>query len=73
MGSYFISRRSAPSEPFRLVYREVKTRTRKGYPLTFEITPLEGEYATWEEAQAALEALLGEFTPGSLVCPPWPW
>ena len=35
--TYFVSKRKSTSEPFRIVYREVKTHTSKGYPLTYEL------------------------------------
>jgi hypothetical protein len=55
--TYFVSKRKSTSEPFRIVYREVKTHTSKGYPLTYELKALPEEFQTWEEAMAATERL----------------
>ena len=55
--TYFVSTRNSASDPFKIVYREVKIRTSKGYPLTYEWKALPEEYATWEEALAATEKL----------------
>ena len=76
MAIYFVGRRQFSSDPFRIVYKEVKTRTRKGNPLTFELKSLEAEYQTWEEAWKAVAELNTGSQPGmigSVVCPPWPW
>lgn len=55
--TYFVSKRNCASEPFKVVYREVKSHTSKGYPLSYELKALPEEYATWEEALAAIEML----------------
>jgi hypothetical protein len=75
MTTYFINRRGGASEPFTIVYREVKTRTRKGYPITYELKALPGEYDTWEEALQNAQRLNSDapqkWGAGSL-CPPSP-
>ena len=55
--TYFVSTRNSASEPFRVVYPVVKIRTRKGYPLIYELKDLPEEYLTWEDASAAAEKL----------------
>jgi hypothetical protein len=55
--TYFVSTRNSASSPFKIVYREVKIRTSKGYPLTYEWKALPEEYATWEEAFVETEKL----------------
>jgi hypothetical protein len=70
--TYFVAKKKHASEPYRVVFQEVKTRTSKGYPLTYELKPLPEEYATWEEAYAASERLndkLGLSGRSSGVCP----
>jgi hypothetical protein len=76
MITFYISRRRFTSDPFKVVYREVKTRTRKGYPLTYELKALAGDYQTWEEAQSAISGLSPEPSPAiqtAATCPLWPW
>lgn len=72
--TYFISKRYSAGEPYRIVYREVKTHTSKGYPLTYEIKSLPEEYATWEEALAATEQMNANQAAGKFPCgflPTW--
>ncbi len=57
MTTYFVNRRSLSTEPYKVVYPEVKTRTSKGYPITFEFIELPEEYNTWEEALEATQRL----------------
>jgi hypothetical protein len=59
--TYYVAKRNNADEPFKIVYREVKTRTRKGYPLTYELRSLPGEYLTLEEALEATEKLNAGF------------
>jgi hypothetical protein len=65
--TYFVSKRNSSTEPFRVVYREVKTRTHKGYPLTYELCSLPEAYATWEEAVAAIEKLNSTPAPAGAI------
>jgi hypothetical protein len=55
--TYFVSTRNSASDPFKIVYREVKIRTSKGYPLIYEWKALPEDYVTWEEAFAETEKL----------------
>jgi hypothetical protein len=76
MTKYFVSKRTFATDPFQIVFREVKTRTHKGYPITYELKTLAGEYATWEEALAIAEKLNADCYPGaetSGINPSWPW
>ena len=73
--TYFVSKRNCASEPFRIVYNEVKSHTSKGYPLSYELKALPEEYATWEEALAATESLnsrLDSSRRGAGMFPTWP-
>ncbi len=76
MTKYFISKRTFASDPYHIVFREVKTRTRKGYPITYELKTLPEEFKTWEEALAVAEELNAECYPGVEITginPSWPW
>jgi hypothetical protein len=57
MPTYFINRRSVAAEPYSIVYREVRTRTTKGYPVTYELKSVPGEFDTWEDALLNLQRL----------------
>jgi hypothetical protein len=48
-----------PNHPgcFRVVHREVKLRTHKGYPISFTLMALPGEFESWEKAQRVAERL----------------
>ncbi len=70
--TYFVAKKIRASDPYRVVFQEVKTRTSKGYPLTYEYKPLPEEYDTWEDAYAASERLnekLGLSARSSGICP----
>jgi hypothetical protein len=54
---YFVWRNPATTDRFRVVHREVKLRTHKGYPISFALKALPGEYASWENAQQVAERL----------------
>jgi hypothetical protein len=74
--TYFVNKRRRVSEPYRVVYPEVKARTSKGQPITFELIPLPEEYRTWEEALEASQQLNAgrpySWQAGGL-CPPSPF
>lgn len=70
--TYFVCKRNSSTEPFRVVYREVKTRTSKGYPLTYELCSLPEAYATWEEALAAIERLNSIPSPAGVIAETFP-
>jgi hypothetical protein len=48
-----------PNHPgrFRVVHREVKLRTHKGYPISYTFKALPGEFESWEKAQTFAERL----------------
>lgn len=75
MATYFVNRRGVASEPYTIVYREVKTRTSKGYPITYELKAVPGDYDTWEEALLKAQRLNSDapqkWGAGGL-CPPSP-
>lgn len=54
---YFVWRDPQPHAPFRVVYRQVKTRTRKGTPITYEWRSSPDAYETWETAKYAADKL----------------
>ena len=54
---YFVWMKPSHPRLFRVVHREVKLRTRKGYPITFALKALPGEYESWEKAQTVAERL----------------
>jgi hypothetical protein len=54
---YFVWKRPAVPGPYRIVHREVKRRTSKGYPITFALKAIPGEYETWEKAQSIADRL----------------
>lgn len=77
MTTYFVNKRSrSTSEEYQIVYRQVKTRTHKGYPVSYELVSLPENYKTWEEAMQASKKLNAEaphmFQAESL-CPPPPY
>lgn len=55
--NYFVWKGPLYSDPFRVVYREVKTRTRKGTPVSYRIRSIPYEYETWEMAQVMADEL----------------
>jgi hypothetical protein len=57
MPMYYIARKDLGSTSYQVVYEDVKTRTSKGYPITYELKVLPTEYETWEEAQVVVEHL----------------
>lgn len=76
MAAYFINKRSLSTQPYQIVFREVKTRTSKGYPISYELIPLPEKYHTWEEALEATRKLNAPSQynwQSESVCPPWPY
>lgn len=57
MPMYYISRKGIEATSYQVVYEDVKTRTSKGYPISYELKVLPTEYSTWDEAQEAVESL----------------
>lgn len=76
MTSLFVSNRHPASHTYQILYSEVKTRTLKGYPVTYEMKSLPGDYPTWEDAFEALNRLTGntnKFWQPEGLCPPNPY
>jgi hypothetical protein len=63
---YFVWRKPALSEPFRVVRREVHTRTRKGYPITYVLKSIPAVFETWDKAQFVANKLNLEILQGKL-------
>jgi hypothetical protein len=55
--TYFVWKGPTLSDPYRVVYREVKTRTRKGTPITYELKSMLEEYESWEIAQRVADSM----------------
>ena len=76
MATLFVSNRDQTSQTYQILYPEVKTRTLKGYPVTYEMKSLPGDYPSWEDALEALNRLTGNtnylWQSGGL-CPPNPY
>jgi hypothetical protein len=54
---YFVWRKPIQPGRFRVFQREVKLRTHKGYPISYTLKALPGEYESWEKAQMVAERL----------------
>ena len=54
---YFVWKPPQISNQFRVVFREVKLRTRKGYPIAFSVKSIPDMFETWEKAQAEADRL----------------
>ena len=54
---YFVWKSPLASNQFRVVFREVKLRTRKGYPIAYSIKSIPNKFETWEKAQAEADRL----------------
>lgn len=54
---YFVWQGPAVPSPFRVVHREVKARTNKGYPISYVLKSIPREFDTYEEAQAIADEL----------------
>lgn len=59
---YFVWKKSCPYQGFRVVRREVKARTQKGYPISFVLKSIPLEFDTWEKAQSLANELNQELT-----------
>jgi hypothetical protein len=55
--NYFVWKGPSYSDPFRVVYREVKTRTRKGIPVSYVLKSIPFEYETWDMAKVMADDL----------------
>ena len=67
---YFVWKRPSICEPFRVVRREVHTRTRKGYPITYILKSIPVVFETWDKAQFVANKLNLDLLKGKLK--DWP-
>jgi hypothetical protein len=63
---YFVWKRPTICEPFRVVRREVHTRTHKGYPITYILKSIPVAFDTWEKAQLVANKLNLDLFEGKL-------
>lgn len=54
---YFVWRKSKTKQLFRVVRREVRARTNKGYPISFILKSIPQAFDSWEIAQYAADQL----------------
>jgi hypothetical protein len=54
---YFVWRRPELCESFRVVRREVHTRTSKGYPITYALKSIPDKFESWDKAQMVANKL----------------
>ena len=54
---YFVWMKPTHPGRFRVVHREVKLRTHKGYPISYALKALPDEFESWEKAQMIAERL----------------
>ena len=54
---YFVWKKSCPCQGFRVVRREVKARTQKGYPISFVLKSIPLEFDSWDKAQSKADEL----------------
>lgn len=67
---YFVWKRPIIGEPFRVVWREVHSRTHKGYPITYVIKSIPDAFETWDKAQFVANRLNLDILQGKLQ--DWP-
>jgi hypothetical protein len=67
---YFVWKRPKIDEPFRVVWREVHSRTHKGYPITYAIKSIPDAFETWDKAQLVANKLNLDILQGKLQ--EWP-
>jgi len=60
---YFVWKKSCPFQGFRVVRREVKARTHKGYPISFVLKSIPLEFDSWDKAQSLADELNHELAP----------
>lgn len=54
-GTYFVWKKPPPDHTYQVVRREVRARTLKGYPISYELRSIPGDFESWERAQAVAE------------------
>jgi hypothetical protein len=67
---YFVWKRPIIDEPFRVVRREVHSRTHKGYPITYVLKSIPVAFETWDKAQFVANKLNLDIFQGKLQ--DWP-
>ena len=67
---YFVWKRPAIKEPFRVVRKEVRARTSKGYPITYILKSIPVAFETWDKAQFVADKLNLDLGMGKLA--EWP-
>lgn len=61
---YFVWQTPCGSKPYRVVLREVRTRTQKGYPISYSLKSLPEAFDTREKAQFYADQLNREYRLG---------
>ena len=67
---YFVWKRPVIDESFRVVRREVHSRTHKGYPISYVLKSIPVAFETWDKAQYVANKLNIELLQGKLQ--DWP-
>ena len=67
---YFVWKRPVIDEFFRVVRREVHSRTHKGYPISYVLKSIPVAFETWDKAQYVANKLNLELMQGKLQ--DWP-
>ena len=67
---YFVWKRPIIDEPFRVVRREVHSRTHKGYPITYVLKSIPVAFESWDKAQFVANKLNLEILQGKIQ--DWP-
>ncbi len=67
---YFVWKRPIIDQSFRVVRREVHSRTHKGYPISYILKSIPVAFETWDKAQFVANKLNLELLQGKLQ--DWP-
>jgi len=67
---YFVWKRPVIDESFRVVRREVHSRTHKGYPISYILKSIPVAFETWDKAQYVANKLNLDLLQGKLQ--DWP-
>ena len=67
---YFVWKRPVIDESFRVVRREVHSRTHKGYPISYVLKSIPVAFETWDKAQYVANNLNLELMQGKIQ--DWP-
>jgi hypothetical protein len=63
---YFVWKRPIIDQAFRVVRREVHSRTHKGYPISYVLKSIPVAFETWDKAQYVANKLNLELLQGKL-------